>query len=129
MHIMKIFIQFIFSLTCSVIFGLIGFTNGANFGGNYGFPRFGGGVGWESGGMFFMIMGIALGSFIGITLARKLQKEKLKFKIASITTLIIICIQIAVFYNGVPQFALFGIVMLLIPSVALVAITNLKKFP
>ena len=122
---MKIFIQLVSGLICSVIFGMIGFTNGANFGGNYGFPRFGGGVGWESGGMFFMIIGIALGSLIGITLARKLQKEKLKFKIASITTLVIICIQTAVFYNGMPQFAL-PLIVLIMP-VTLTAITNWQK--
>jgi len=121
---MKIFVQFVSSLICSVIFGLVGFTNGANFGGNYGFPRFGGGVGWESGGMFFMIIGISLGSLIGITIVRKLLKEKLKFKIAAITMLIVICIQIVAFYNGMPQLAIVGIGMLLIPPVALTVATN-----
>jgi hypothetical protein len=121
---MKIFVQFVSSLICSIIFGFIGFTNGANFGGNYGFPRFGGGVGWESGGMFFMIMGISLGSLIGTTIARKLLKEKLKFKIAAITMLVVICIQIVAFYNGMPQFAIVGIGMLLIPPVALTVATN-----
>ncbi len=119
---MKIFAQFVSSLICGVIFGFIGFTNGANFGGNYGFPRFGGGVGWESGGTFFMLVGIAVGSLIGITVVRKLFKEKVKFKIASIATIAVLLVEIIFFYGGMPNFT--APFVLLGPAVILTFSTN-----
>jgi uncharacterized membrane protein len=63
---MKIFVQFVLSLLFSILFGIIGLIIGATIGGNLGFPEFGGNSGYESGGVFFAIVGISLGSLFGI---------------------------------------------------------------
>lgn len=124
---MKIFAQFILSLVAGILFGLIGLIIGATIGGNFGFPEFGGNSGYESGGVFFAIVGISLGSLFGIIAMKKFQKEPYKYTIASIATIITISIGVILFdYN---MSSARGLTMLLMPSVALTALANWQKLP
>jgi hypothetical protein len=123
---MKIFTQFVSSFVGGILLGIIGLAIGSTIGGNFGFPEFGGNAGYESGGVFFAIVGISLGSLLGIIIAKKIQKEKHKYAIALITTIITICIGITLFnYN---MSLVVGLLILLMPPVALTATTNWKKF-
>ena len=122
---MKIFAQFVSSLVGGILLGIIGLIIGATIGGNFGFPEFGGNAGYESGGVFFAIVGISLGSLLGIMAVKKIQKEQHKYTIASIAAIITACIGVVLFdYNMPPA---IGITILLIPSLMLTAITNWQK--
>lgn len=122
---MKIFAQFAASLLGGLLLGIIGLIFGAYIGGNYGFPEFGGNAGYESGGVFFAIVGISLGSLLGIMTAKKLQKEKYKYTIPSITAVITICIGVILFDYNMPP--VIGLMILLMPSIMLTAMTNIKR--
>jgi hypothetical protein len=123
---MKIFIQVVSSLVGGILLGIVGLVVGAIIGGNFGFPEFGGNGGYESGGVFFAIVGISLGSLLGIITAKRLQKEPPQYTAASIAAIIIIIIGILLFnYNMSP---VVGLPMLLMPSIVLTAITNGQKF-
>lgn len=119
---MKILAQFISSLVGGILIGIIGLIIGATIGGNFGFPAFGGNAGYESGGVFFAIVGISLGSLLGIMAVKKLQKEKYKYASASIAAIITICIGIIIFDYNMP--ATIGLAILLMPPIVLTAITN-----
>jgi uncharacterized membrane protein YeaQ/YmgE (transglycosylase-associated protein family) len=122
---MKIFTQFISGLVGSVILGIIGLIIGTIIGGNFGFPKFGGNVGYEAGGVFFAIVGISLGSLLGIMFAKKMQKEQHNHILALITAIITTCIGIFLFdYN---MSLVVKLIILLIPSVMLTAVTNWRK--
>lgn len=123
---MKIFAQFVSSLVGGILLGIIGLMIGAFIGGNFGFPEFGGNAGYESGGVFFAIVGISLGGLLGIMVAKKIQKEQYKYTIASIAAIVTIFIGVIIFdYNMPPAVRL---IILLMPSVVLTAITNWQKF-
>lgn len=118
---MKIFAQLVLSILFSILFGITGLIIGATIGGNFGFPESGGNSGYQSGGVFFTIVGISLGSLFGIIAMKKLQKEPYKYAIASIATIIIIGIGVMLFdYN---MSLAVGLTILLMPSVALTTIT------
>lgn len=122
---MKILFQFVSSLICGMLLGIAGLVIGVEIGGNYGFPSFGGNYGYEAGGVFFAIVGISLGSLLGIMAVKKMQKEKHKYTIASIAAIIIICIGVLLFdYNMSP---VIGLTILLMPSVVLTVVTNNPK--
>lgn len=122
---MKIFAQFFSSLVGGILLGIIGLAIGATIGGNFGFPEFGGNAGYESGGVFFAIVGISLGSLLGIIAVKKIQKEQHKYTITSIAAIFTICIGVILFdYNMPPA---VGLVILLMPPVVLTAITNWQK--
>lgn len=123
---MKIFAQFISSLVGGILLGMMGLGIGATIGGNFGFPAFGGNAGYESGGVFFAIVGISLGSLLGIMVAKKIQKKQHKYTIASIAAIITTCIGVILFDYNVPP--AIGLTILLMPSVVLTAITNWQKF-
>ena len=58
----KLFLLSILSLAL----GTVGLFLGANLGGNFGFPNmFGGLVGYEAAGVFFLLFGVCLGSLLG----------------------------------------------------------------
>lgn len=119
---MKIFVQFVSSLLGGILLGIVGLAVGATIGGNFGFPAFGGNVGYESGGVFFAIVGISLGSLLGIIAAKKLQKEQIKYSVASIAAVITTVIGVLIFdYNMPPVIAL---TILLMPSIVLTVATN-----
>lgn len=119
---MKIFAQLVLSFLFSILFGIIGLISGAIIGGNFCFPEFGGNSGYESGGVFFAIVGISLGSLFEIIAMKKLQKEPYKYTIASIATIITIGIGVMLFdYNMSPA---LGLTILLMPSVVLTVLTN-----
>ena len=124
---MKIFAQFVSSLVGGVLLGILGLSVGATIGGNFGFPEFGGNVGYEAGGAFFAIVGISIGSFLGIIAAKKLQKEAQKYVTASITAAVImIIIGVILFdYNMPPA---IGLTILFMPPVVLTLTTNWQKF-
>ena len=122
---MKIFTQFLSGLVGSVVLGIIGLIIGTIIGGNFGFPKFGGNVDYESGGVFFAIVGISLGSLLGIMFAKKMQKEQHKYMFALITAIITTCIGIFLFdYN---MSFIVKLTILFIPSVMLTAVTNWRK--
>lgn len=61
---------------CSVLGGIVG----ALIGGNYGFPSIGDTRGYESGGLFFSVLGMVFGGTLGSWLASsRLQKAKTLF--------------------------------------------------
>ena len=106
--------------------GIIGLIIGAVIGGNFGFPAFGGNVGYESGGVFFGIVGISLGSLLGIVSAKKKQNEEYEYFIASIAVIIMISIGVIIFdYN---LSLAIGFTILFMPPVVLTAITNWQIF-
>ncbi len=106
--------------------GIVGLAIGATIGGNFGFPEFGGNAGYESGGVFFAIVGISLGSLLGIMAVKKMQKEQHKYTVASIAATIMIVIDVLLFdYNMPPVIAL---TILLMPPIVLTVITNWQKF-
>jgi len=123
---MKIFAQFVSSLVSGILLGVIGLAIGSTIGGNFGFPAFGGNAGYESGGVFFAIVGISLGSLLGIIVVKKLQKEQYKYAITSVVTIITTCVGIVLFNYKMPP--AIGLLILLMPSVMLTAITNWQKF-
>ena len=123
---MKIFAQFISSFVGGILLGILGLAIGAIIGGNFGFPAFGGNIGYESGGVFFAIVGISVGSMFGIAIAKKIQKEKCKYSTASIATLITIFIGLIIFDYYLPLAV--GLTILLMPPIVLTVITNWQKF-
>ena len=123
---MKIFAQFVSSLVSGILLGIIGLVVGSIIGGNFGFPKFGGNVGYESGGVFFAIVGISLGSLLGIMTTKKLQKEQCSYTTASITTIITVIIGVLLFDYNMPP--VIGLTILLMPPIVLTVITNWQKF-
>lgn len=123
---MKITTQFLLSLIGSVLFGIIGLFIGAMIGGNFGFPSFGGIQGYESGGIFFSIVGISLGSFLFTQIIKKRRNEEFEIKIAIITSLAVACAGILIF-DTIIQRAV-GLIILLMQSVILTIITNWQWF-
>ncbi|MCK5510660.1 hypothetical protein KAI65_03910 [Candidatus Parcubacteria bacterium] len=123
---MKIFAQFVSGLVGGILLGIIGLVVGSMIGGNFGFPEFGGNVGYESGGVFFAIVGISLGSLFGIATVKKRQKEQYKYTTASIAAIITIIIGVLLFDYNMPTAV--GLTILLMPPIALTVITNWQKF-
>lgn len=123
---MKIFAQFVSSLVGGILFSIIGLAIGAAIGGSFGFPEFGGNVGYESGGVFFAIVGISLGSLLGIVAVKKIQKEQHKYTIASIAAIITMCIGVILFDYYMPPS--IKLTILLMPPIVLTTITNWQKF-
>ncbi len=123
---MKILTQFILSLIGSILFGIIGLWLGATIGGNFGFPPFGGIQGYESGGIFFSIVGISLGSFLFTQIIKKRRKEEFEIKIAIITSLAVACAGIIIFDTNMQR--VVGLIILLMQSVVLTFISNWPWF-
>ena len=122
---MKIFIQFILSLLGAILLGIFGLGFGAQSSDSFGFPAFGGNAaGYESGGVFFAIVGISLGSLLGIAIAKKAQKEKCKYLINAIIACVTIFISLIIFDRNIPLEALLGI--LIMPALLMTAAANLK---
>ena len=125
---MKIFAQFVSSLLGGILLGIVGLAIGATIGGNLTFPEFGSNAaGYESGGVFFAIVGISTGSLLGIMAAKKLQKEAQKYVTASIAaTVIMIIIGVILFDHYMPP--AISLTILLMPPVVLTLIINWQKF-
>jgi len=135
---MKIFAQFVSSLFGSILLGIVGLFIGAYIGSNFDFPEFGlpefgdiayhdGNAGYESGVVFFTIVGISIGSLLGIMTAKKLQKEVQE----NLSTLIVIAVimvimGIILFDYNMPL--AIGLIIFLMPSIVLTLIANRRKF-
>jgi len=122
---MRIFIQFMSSLVCSVLMGIFGLIFGATIGGNFGFPAFGGNVGYESGGVFFAIVGLSLGSLLGMMIVKNIQKEKFSYKLATIIAIVVVCISVVLFDYNMPR--VVGLMIVLLPSSVLTVVSVCKK--
>jgi len=122
---MRIFLQFIVSLIGSILLGIAGLIFGATIGGNYGFPAFGGNVGYESGGVFFAIVGISLGAMLGAMFVRKLRQEKFSNGIASMIAIVSICVSVVLFDYKMPWFV--GFIILLLPATAFILLSSRNK--
>jgi len=116
----RIFLQFIVSLIGSILLGIVGLIFGATIGGNFGFPAFGGNVGYESGGVFFAIVGISLGSVLGAMFVKKLRQEKFSYGIASMIAVVSICVSVVLFDYDMPR--VLSLVIIVLPSVVLTAV-------
>lgn len=123
---MNIFIEFVTSLIIGILLGIVGLGIGADIGANYGFPAFGGNAGYEAGGVFFAIIGISIGSLLGIIFMKKIQKERHKYLNTSIAAIILIFIEVIIFDTYMS--AVTGIMFLLLPPIVLTAIANWQKF-
>jgi len=122
---MKILTQFLTSLIFSIIFGIFSLLAGSGIGGNYGFPDFGGNVGYEASGAFFGVIGISLGALVGSLFTRKLQKEKTEILSAIIAMTISLSFGLLNFeYNMTPMIAWL---ILLLPSLLITVATNRKE--
>ncbi len=123
---MKIFVQFVSSLVGGILLGIIGLFIGSMIGGNFGFPEFGGNVGYQAGGPFFGIIGISLGSLLGIIAAKRIQKDQFIYSITSIAAIITTIIGLLLFdYNMPPA---IGFSIPLMPAIVLIIVTNWQKF-
>ena len=122
---MKIVAQFFLSLIGAILLGIIGLIVGAYIGGNFGFPAFGGNVGYESGGVFFAIVGISFGSLLGTILAKKLQKEKRKYFFPLSFCIASICYGVFIFDYSMP--IIIEVSILLLPPAVITLITNWGK--
>ncbi len=119
---MKILIQFLLSLIGSVFFGIVGLFMGATIGGNFGFPSFGGNSGYESGGVFFAILGISLGSVLVFYVIKKRRNEQFKTTSVVVAAVVTAVAGIIMFDYNMP--GIVGLMILLMPSVVLTLITN-----
>lgn len=122
---MKILAQFVLSLIGAILLGIVGLIVGAYIGGNFGFPAFGGNVGYESGGVFFAIVGISFGSLLGTMLTKKLQKDSRKYLVPFITCIASICYGVFIFDYSMP--AIVETSILLLPPAIMTLITNWEK--
>ena len=115
---MKLLAQFIMSSVGSIVFGVLGLAMGANFGDRFHFPAFGGdAAGYESGGAFFAILGIAFGALLGLIIINKLLHKKQKYKTALLATIIIAIVDLALFdYHVLPA---VDLIILLLPTIVL----------
>jgi hypothetical protein len=123
---MKIFVQFISSLVGGILLGIVGLIIGAMIGGNFGFLKFGGNIGYEAGGAFFGIIGISLGSLIGIIAVKRIQKDYIMYPITLIATATITIINLFLFDYNMPP--VIGFSILLMPAIVLTVVANWKKF-
>ena len=123
----KLFVQFISSVMGSIVLGIIGLWVGATIGGNFGFPEFGGNTGYEAGGVFFAIVGISLGSLLGIINAKKRQKKQYKYSVASMIAVVVMVITgVILFDYNLPP--VNGLTILFVPPIVFTIITNWQYF-
>lgn len=73
----RIVLQLAVGTAGAIIIGIAGILLGANIGGNFGFFGFGGAYpGWEAGGVFFGLLGIALGGLAGVAVVQNGAHEQ-----------------------------------------------------
>lgn len=118
----KIFAQFIIGLVGSIVIGFIGLILGSGIGGNYGFPAFGGVVGWEAGGVFFALLGIAIGGLLSVMLATKLMHKKRRYLVGIIASILAFCMDFLLYDYNMNLAILVLIVVL--PSVVITVAMN-----
>ena len=140
---MRILVQFIMGILGSIVFGVLGLDAGATFGGNFGFPAFGGNAaGYESGGVFFAILGIAFGGLLGIMVINKLlhrrqatlppkanlpKRRTASVPVALLATIIIAIVDLMLFdYHTLPA---VDLIILLLPTVVLTTLFNKEHHP
>ena len=124
-YILKLIVSFVTSLIGGIMFGIMGLIIGSTIGGNFGFPAFGGNVGYESGGVFFAIVGISLGSLLGVMLISKLRKQIYNLKKALIIIVFTIGISVSLFdYN---MSTIIELLILFLPPLSLTALTRDNK--
>jgi hypothetical protein len=121
----KIFVQFITATLGSIVIGLIGLALGAVIGGNFGFPAFGENVGYESGGVFFAILGISFGSLLGIRIANKFLHQKSRYVIALLAAAITSVINLLLFNSNMST--IVSIIILLLPAFVLTTVMRWQK--
>ena len=128
---MKLLAQFIAGLVGSIVFGIVGLAMGADLGGNFGFPAFGGNAaGYESGGAFFAIIGISFGALLGLIVINKLLYRRqatingrtTSVPVTLIATIIVAIVDLVLFDYHLPPAV--DLIILLLPTIVLTTLFN-----
>ena len=107
-------VQFALGAFGGIVAGVIGVFLGMLIGGNLWFPGFGGATpGYEAAGVFFGLLGLALGSFCGVTAARRVIQETCNWWGGLLAVGVSFLIDLLLYGYHVPGWV--GILMLLIP--------------
>lgn len=121
----KIIIQFITSFIFSLLYGGFGLFLGTFIGNTFNFPPLLGMRGYESGGAFFMLIGITLGGLFGFWVIIKKFNEKPK-----IITLLLISIFSLLFnfFLYGPDIEIAKLILVLIIPALLFSLASYYKF-
>jgi len=131
---MKKYLKFLGQLIISFINGVLGavfgFIIGIIIGGNFGFPKMFGLVGYESGGIFFTIVGISIGCATGIWLIDKYIRKNYKPILITAIITAIISLFAYEYYKSVAKGLTpisVGFIFALFPTIVLVFTANIQK--
>ena len=126
----KIFIQFIFGVIGSFIFGFLGMMLGmTSWAMDFKYPledTLGYGI-WDAGIHYFALAGIAIGSFLGILITNKIMGKKTNITLG----LIVIPISyIIIYFCYLYSMLLFTIAMIpIVPAILTTIAVNREKTP
>ena len=105
-----------------IIVGILGVMVGAGIGGNHGFPGFGGATaGYEAGGVFFGLLGIALGSFAAVVIVQMVLHERCSYLVALLGASVSFGADLAIYGYHAPPWTLV-LILAMPPSLVLVGI-------
>lgn len=118
MPMKKIIPQFITGIIFSFLFGILGLLPGSFIGGNFGFPLLWDMQGYESGGVFFALIGVALGALAGfLAIAKKFNETH---RIIFLLSISILALLIDFFlWNGSNMTIWRLMLVLMLPSLLL----------
>lgn len=115
----KIILQFITGIIFSFLFGILGLLLGSFIGGNFGFPLLWEMQGYESGGVFFALIGVASGALAGFFAIAKKFNETPKIIILFSISIFALLIDFSLWDGS--DMAIWKLVLILIlPSLILV---------
>jgi hypothetical protein len=118
----RILVQWALGALGGIIIGILGVMVGAGIGGNHGFPGFGGATaGYEAGGVFFGLLGIALGSFAAVVIIQMVLHERCSFLVALLGSSVSFAADLALYDYYAPPWTLILIVAMP-PTLAVVGI-------
>jgi energy-converting hydrogenase Eha subunit B len=111
----KIIIQFVIIEVCSLLFGILFGMEGAQYSGEFMVTKFMGNDGWQAGALFYGLIGISLGAYLGAILSIKILHIKGSFFAGFLISLLVYGLNIMPYDHGIP--VLGTIQLYLLPAI------------
>lgn len=116
--IKKIVLQFIIIEACSLLAGIILAMGGAEYSGRFMVSEFMGNNGWQAGALFYGLIGISLGAYLGAILSTKILHKKASLLAGLLISLLIYGLNVMPYSHGI---ALLNTIQLyLLPAIGAV---------
>ncbi len=97
----KIALQFIIIEICSILFGVLLGMEGAQYSGRFMVTKFMENDGWQAGMLFYGLIGMSLGAYIGAVLSTKILHTKGSFFAGFLVSLLIYGLNVMPYDLGI----------------------------